>query len=255
MTNEKSKYDTDPLDPEFVRRTGEISGATREVGRTPAEEIRRREGADAPTRLFFDEREPLDAPYPSIFTSPGASQPLGEQSAHGGGRASAQDADASHSRYAPPRDSFADQQSARREPPPSARVIPGVGLPENILMVAPYAPLFIGAVAAIIELLLVPRDERRTRFHAAQGLALHGAVLAGALLLRIARLLATVTFGSLASGLLWFVWLLFFIATIVFFVNAIMRVWRGETFRVEAVGEVTRWLDEQIAPRPPNPAR
>jgi uncharacterized membrane protein len=125
-------------------------------------------------------------------------------------------------------------------------------LPENLLVIAPYAPLFIGAIAALVELFLVPRDERQTRFHAAQGLALHGAVLAGALLLRIARFLALVTFGSIASGLLWVVWLLFFVATIVFFIQTMMRVWRGDQVRIEAVGEATRLIDEKIAPQTGN---
>ena len=31
MVEKRSKYDTDPLDPEFVRRTEEIAGKTREI--------------------------------------------------------------------------------------------------------------------------------------------------------------------------------------------------------------------------------
>lgn len=250
MPNERSKYDTDPLDPNFVRRTEEISGATRDVGRTPAEQARRQEGTEAPTRLFEDEldRDLFATPYPSVFnvsSAPDAPPPLPSDSANA--------ASGGEAYYVPHttnlREPFSQRQPPAHEQPPSSRVIPGIGLPENLLVVAPYAPLFIGAIAALVELFLVPRDERRTRFHAAQGLALHGAVLAGALLLRIARFLALVTFGNLASGLLWVVWLLFFIATIVFFIQTMMRVWRGETVRVEAVGEATRWLDAQIAPR------
>ena len=44
-------------------------------------------------------------------------------------------------------------------------------------MVLPYTPFYIGVVAALVELFLVPRSEPKVRFHAAQGLALHVAIL------------------------------------------------------------------------------
>jgi len=37
MTEKRNKYDTDPLDPDFVRRTQELGAAApRDVARTPA---------------------------------------------------------------------------------------------------------------------------------------------------------------------------------------------------------------------------
>jgi len=151
----------------------------------------------------------------------------------------------------PPRASFAQERAASGMSPdaPTGRVVRGLGLPENLLMVAPYAPLFLGAIASILELLLVPRDERRVRFHAAQGLALHGVVLVVALLLRLARFLGVLAFGGIASGLMSLVWFAFFVVSIVFFVKMMMRVWRGAPVQVEAVTESTKWLEEQIAPK------
>ena len=44
-------------------------------------------------------------------------------------------------------------------------------------MILPYAPFYIGVVASLLELFLVPRREVQARFHAAQGLSLHIAIL------------------------------------------------------------------------------
>src|SRR5882757_9973377 len=54
---------------------------------------------------------------------------------------------------------------------PSKRKIKGI--PENILMVLPYTPFYIGLVASVLELLFVPQSETKVRFHAAQGFAAH----------------------------------------------------------------------------------
>ncbi len=248
MPNERSKYDTDPLDPDFVRRTEELRGATRDVRRTPNEQARASEDADAPTRLFHDSRTPTPQPFAPANGHTNAPPSVTADIPHTYHTTNIH-ADAPHDSTL--RRPFAEQQ---QQPPPhalppSARVVPGVGLPENLLAIAPYAPFFIGAVAALVELLLVPRSERKTRFHAAQGLALHGAVLGIALFLRMARMLADFSFGSIASVLLWFVWFGFFIASTIFFVRAMMRVWGGEPFRVEAADEATKWLDEKITPR------
>src|SRR5919202_1235061 len=82
MTEKRDKYDTNPLDPDYVRQTDEIwgatrssappteevKGATREVARTSNEQARQNVDAEAPTRR-------IDAPassssYPSVFIPP-----------------------------------------------------------------------------------------------------------------------------------------------------------------------------------------
>src|SRR4026209_2083299 len=83
MEPKKSKYDTNPLDPDFVKNaeagrdnsgpeTQEVKGATREIGSSPNEDRRRNIYSEAPTRRY-DTVSP-DAPYPSIFVPPTASQ-------------------------------------------------------------------------------------------------------------------------------------------------------------------------------------
>jgi hypothetical protein len=60
----------------------------------------------------------------------------------------------------------------------------------------------IGGAAGVVELLLVPHGETRTRFHAAQGLALHLFVLAVGFLFNIADKIADNTIGGVFSLML-----------------------------------------------------
>src|SRR4030095_3989708 len=83
MEPKKSKYDTNPLDPDFVKNaeggpdsgpeTQEVGGATREIGSSANEDARRNIYSEPPTRRY-DNVSP-DAPYPSVFVPPTYSQP------------------------------------------------------------------------------------------------------------------------------------------------------------------------------------
>lgn len=237
---EKSKYDTNPLDPDYARRTDDvwgarrsengaastedISGATREMARTPNEQARKHEHAEAPTRRYD---QPLPSSYPSVFIPPPAHPPA----AYG---ATAQAAAAATS--------AAGQ-------PPTSRTVPGINLPENVTMVLPYIPFYLGAILGAIELFLVPRSETRTRFHAAQGLALHLVVLVIGFLLRFSGNLVSNTLGGVASAMLGVASLLFGLAALVFFIISIIRVWKGEEHRLTPLDDATRWLNEKIEPR------
>src|SRR6476646_6701940 len=81
METKKSKYDTNPLDPDVERKaeevwgdlggttpTQQVGGATREVTNTPNEDARRNVYSEAPTRRY--DNPPLEAPYPSVFVPP-----------------------------------------------------------------------------------------------------------------------------------------------------------------------------------------
>jgi uncharacterized membrane protein len=133
--------------------------------------------------------------------------------------------------------------------PPSSRTIPGINLPENVTTVLPYIPFYIGAILAAVELFLVPRGEARTRFHAAQGLALHLVVLVIGFLFRFAGNLVSSTLGGVASALIGIASALFTLAALVFFVVAIIRVWKGDEFRIAPLDDATKWLNEKIEPR------
>ncbi len=253
MSEKRSKYDTDPLDPDFVRQTEAFGSAARETARTPNEQARLNPDADAPTRRIDDS---LAQPYPSIFVPPAQTPqpppPTYQQPAY-------QQPPYQQPPYQPtyqqpiypqpPAAGFGGAPPvphAQRAPhapqmpaPPTSRPVGGIGIPENIALVLPYVPFYIGIVGAIIELLLVPRTETRVRFHAAQGLALQLAILAISLLLGFIGGLA----GSRMGGrLFWF-------ASFVFLIVSIFRVWKGETHHLAPLDEATSWLYERIEPR------
>lgn len=238
---DKNKYDTNPLDPDYARRTDdvwgatrgggkdnaspteEMSGATREVARSINEQARQDEHAEAPTRRYD---QPLSASYPSVFAQPPSHPPA----AYG---------------------ATAQSPAAVAMPagPPSSRTIPGINLPENVTTILPYIPFYIGAILGAVELFLVPRTEARTRFHAAQGLALHIGVLVIGFLMRFASTLVSNTLGGVASVMLGIASALFSLAALIFFIVAIIRVWKGEDFRITPLEDATRWLNERIEPR------
>src|SRR5437764_7424246 len=195
MSEKRSKYDTDPLDPDFARRTDEMWGATRSVEPRPTDDV-----SGAATRIMPEMPQPAsnaqnatnetprapqsEAPtqrmdekfsqsYPSIFIPPTYQQPPAPYQAQ--------------PQYQQPPPQY--QQPPYQQPyapPPAAlsatgvspeRIIAGLNIKEKWAAMLPYTPFYIGIVVALVELLMVPRREVRVRFHAAQGLALHLAIL------------------------------------------------------------------------------
>src|SRR5262249_14204226 len=115
----------------------------------------------------------------------------------------------------------------------------GLNIPERWANLLPYFPGYIGLIAAVIELILVPRSESRTRFHAAQGFALQIGILIVSSLFSILRL---ATDSGLGSGLFW-------LASTIFLVVSMVRVWKGKPHQIAPLNEATKWLDEKIKPR------
>src|SRR5205085_7192760 len=115
--------------------------------------------SEAPTRRID---EPTS--YPSVFVPPKARGTT----------------------YEPPRMQSADIYQPPPVPPPNiyqpppisvasktgSNTVAGLNIPERWAKLLPYIPVYIGAVAAVVELILVPRTETKTCFHSAQGLAL-----------------------------------------------------------------------------------
>lgn len=253
MPEKRSQYDTDPLDPDFVRRTEEISGgasAARETARTTNEQARLNPDADAPTRRIDD---PLSQPYPSIFVPPAPQtppppsyqQPNYHQPPPYQQPPYQQQHPYQQPHYPPPTASNFGGPATGGAPPvpnrgqPTSRPVAGIGIPEKFALVLPYMPFYIGIVGAVIELLLVPRTETRVRFHAAQGLALQLAIMAISLMLGVLGNLSGVGLGRT----------FFSIAATVFLVVSIIRVWKGETHYLTPLDEATSWLYERIEPR------
>lgn len=242
MSEKRSKYDTDPLDPDFVRQTEEIGGNSssaqaRETARTANEQARLNPEADAPTRRIDD---PLSQPYQSVFVPPVQTppppptyqQPTYQQPTYQ--QTPYQQSPATNLLQGTPAATHVPRPAQ-----PTSRAVAGIGIPEKFALVLPYVPFYIGIVGAIIELLLVPRTETRVRFHAAQGLALQFAILAISLVLRFLGGLAGSGFGST----------LFWLASFIFLIVSIIRVWKGETHYLTPLDEATTWLYERIEPR------
>jgi uncharacterized membrane protein len=222
----KSKYDTNPLDPDYVREaddlwgeeddarpTSKVSGETREVGSSPSNESARSNVySEAPTRRY--DTPPVDGSYPSVFVPPTYSPPTPYQ----GGNP------------------YLSPPVSHR---PTERAVAGVGLPEKWALILPYAPFYIGVVASLIELFLVPRKEAKVRFHAAQGLALNIAIL---VIQTLFGVVGTITDSSIGGTL-------FKTAAFIFLLISMIRVWQGHPHRIAPLGDAGQWLNERIEPR------
>ena len=224
METKKNKYDTNPLDPDVERKaeesweegagggaTQQVGGATREVGSSFNENARQNVYSEAPTRRY--DNPPLEAPYPSVFVPPTYSPPTQYQ-----------------------------KQNIYQAPisgAPSSRPVLGIGLPEKWALTLPYAPLYIGLVVSLLELFLVPRKEVQVRFHAAQALALHIAIL---IVHTLFGVISTITDSSLGGTF-------FKLAAFVFLIISMIRVWKGEPHRIAPLAEPGQWFNEHIEPR------
>ncbi|HXD33901.1 MAG TPA: hypothetical protein VN643_22470 [Pyrinomonadaceae bacterium] len=224
MEPKRTKYDTNPLDPDVARKTeevwgqgdetGDVRGVTSRVGPAPEDDPRQNVYSEAPTRTFASPPSG-DSSYPSVFVPP---------------------------TYAPPAEVYKPPQGLYQQPAAqktSSRNVEGLGLPEKWATVLPYAPLYIGVVASILELILVPRTEVRVRAHAAQGLALQLAFVAIGLLFGG---IGAIT-GSSAGGSI------FRFAAFIFLIISMIRVGQGATHRIAPLKDPAEWLNKHIDPR------
>src|SRR5262245_7706238 len=236
MQPKHGKYDTNPLDEKVAERaeksrseqppgppTEEVGGGpTQDIGRTANEAARLNPERDAPTRLM---NEKGTTSYPSVFIPP-ANQ---RQQTYQPPRAPAPNI------YQPPP---APPPNIYQPPPrpvsyhPGSRTVAGVNIPEKWANMMPYFPGFIGLVAAVIELFLVPRSEARTRFHAAQGFALQIGML---IVSSMFKILTLITGSGLGSGLFW-------LASTIFLIVSMVRVWKGRPHHIAPLDDATRFF-------------
>ena len=232
METKKSKYDTNPLDPDVERKaeeswgggnpTQQVGGATREVGQQAgqhgeqhAEDARQHAYSEAPTRRY--ENPPVESSYPSVFVPPTYAPP------------------AQYQHTAPP--NAGAYNSSIRMPPGSHTVI-GLGIPEKWALLLAYAPWF-GIIASLVELFMASRREMKVRFHASQALALHIAFLAISTILGVIGAVSDSQFGRSLFGA----------ATTIFLIISMIRVWKGEPHRIAPLAEPAQWFNDHIEPR------
>ena len=239
MEPKRSKYDTNPLDgnvaghaeqsfesarpgPPTEKVTG---GPTRDIGRTANEEARLNPEREAPTQRIDDPTS-----YPSVFVPP----PPRQSTTYAPPRAPAvniyQPAPPLNV-YQPPPFPFAQR--------PGSHTVAGLNIPQRWVNLLPYIPGHIGLVAAVVELLLVPRTETRARFHAAQGMALQIAILILTGAFGFLQLISGSRFGSV----------LFSLASTIFLIVSMVRAWKGKPHHIAPLDEATKFFDEKIKPR------
>lgn len=241
LETKKSKYDTNPLDRDVERKaeeswgesagggeTQQVQGATRQVGDPPPswtpspnpnDSARQNVYSEAPTRRI--ENPPLDAPYPSVFIPPSTYAPP----------------PAPYQQPQPPQQPYSAYQNPMGYSHPS-RPVSGINIPEKWALMMAYAP-YVGIVVSLLELFLVPRREVKVRFHAAQALALHIAFL---VIGTIFSGISLIGGGNLGRGL-------FDVASTVFLVISMIRVWKGEPHGITPLADPAKWFNDHIEPR------
>lgn len=121
----------------------------------------------------------------------------------------------------------------------SERKVAKTGLPEKWLIGLPYIPFTIGLVAGLIMLLIIPKEETKVRFHAAQGLAAHIGIL---IVTTILGILGEITqLANIGNGM-------FTIFTTIFLIIFAIRAWKGKPIHIESLDDLTSWLEDKIGP-------
>lgn len=205
-----TKYDTNPLDPEFPAK---VKAAAREfeTQALPYRSVETRQFADVP--LTAEQTRRFNSPDASDYSSPYNGQYV-------------------PANYQPVSLGNVDQSITRK--------VARVGLPENVMTALPYIPWYFGMVAGLLILFFVPRSEAKVRFHAAQGLAAHIAILIVSTLLGL--LGQVVEMASFGTGL-------FNLVAMIMLIIFAVRAWKGKPIHIESVDDLTNWLDEKISPK------
>ena len=197
------KFDTNPLDPEFPERA-KAAVAPKKTAFSTAE------FPSEPSSVTEDEtRRFTNSDFQAYSYS--APQPVVPYAAPG----------------------LADMNRA------GDRVVSKTGIPEKWLIGLPYLPFKIGLVAGIVLLLVIPKEETKVRFHAAQGLAASvGILIVTVILSIISNVTDLANIGSFIFGM---------VTTVMLIIFAI-KAWTGKPVHIETVDDLTNWLEEKIGP-------
>lgn len=216
------KFDTNPLDPEFPEKAKAAAqvGADVEAYRAPG-------GFVPPPSSPYSTAEFPDRPTAPPSVTEDETQRFSEAqfnaySFQGGGQVPVA---FEQSQYA------MNQAGERKEVK--------TGLPEKWLIGLPYIPFTIGLIAGLILLLIIPKEENKVRFHAAQGLAAHVGILIVTTLLGFVGIITDL--ASVGSTL-------FTILTTVMLVVFAVKAWTGKPVHIESVDTLTNWLEDKIGP-------
>jgi uncharacterized membrane protein len=213
-----TKYDTNPLDPDFPEKAkaaaAEQETQTLPYRGGPTQHFPQPAPTEGQTRRFAEpDVQAYSAPYAAPYGSPynGQYVPANYQPAN-----------------------FAEMNRS------TSRKVSKLGLPENIATALPYIPWYFGMVASILMLVFIPRSETKVRFHAAQGLAAHAAIL---IISSILGILGNVTdMASFGNGI-------FNLVTMIMMIVFAVKAWKGKPVHIEAIDDLTNWFEEKISPK------
>lgn len=210
------KFDTNPLDPDFPEKakaaaaqTGDQGGVYTAPQKTP---FSTSEFPTRPHSVTEEETRRLTEVEFNAYSYQGAQPPAAYQPAYMAG--------------------MSDMNRA------SDRKVAKTGLAEKWLVGLPYLPFWIGLVAGLVLLLVIPKEENKVRFHAAQGFAAHIAILIVSMILGVVGNITNSGFGSFLFGL---------VTTIMMIVFAI-KAWKGKPVHIEVIDDLTNWFEDKIGP-------
>lgn len=215
----KKKFDTNQLDPEFPTKIGAEPIAAPETAPASQETVGLN-GGNVATHIFDGPPETEDQTRKfnnadfQAYQAPYTGQQVPNL-------------------YQPPTPAPFFQADDR------TRKVAKIGLPENVLTMLPYFPFFIGLVAGILELVFVPKSEAKVRFHAAQGVAAHLAIMIiSAILGGLGNVTNLANVGDTVFGI---------VTTVMLIVFAI-KAFQGKPIHIESVDDLTNWLEDKIKP-------
>ena len=207
-----SKYDTNPLDPDFPEKVraeseGQPTQVLSETGAAQTSHFPQAAQTEEQTVRLPGAQQYAPPPPPNYYQQPYNGQ------------------------YVP--GLYQSQSFA----PPQERKVDSIGLPEHIVTALPYIPWYIGLIAGALILVLTPRSETKARFHAAQGLAAHvGILIVTTALGAIGTVSSGARFGafafSLAMSIMLIVWAI--------------KAWKGRPVHIQMLDGLTNWLEEKI---------
>lgn len=206
------KFDTNQLDPEFPDRAKAAAAQTASAGEYTAPQRTPYSTSEFPTRppsVTEDETRRFGEAEFQAYAFQGGQTPAVYQPV-----------------------AFAAMNRA------DDRKVAKTGMPEKWLIGLPYLPFWIGFVAGLILLFVIPKEENKVRFHAAQGFAAQIAIMIVSAILGVVGNVTDSNFGG---------WLFGAVTTVMMIIFAI-KAWKGKPVHIEVIDDLTNWFEEKIGP-------
>lgn len=224
----KKKFDTNQLDPEFPTKVAAEAAATAPQQFASTSVVPQPEPEKNDTNIL------PDGPATRVFEEPPTVEDQATRKFDGQNFSQFQnpyDGQFVPGPYQAPHPPFVQ--------PDSTRKVAKIGIPENIMTALPYVPFYLGLVSGLLALFFVPKSEAKVRFHAAQGVAAHLAILVvSAILKGMANITNLAHTGEVV----------FNIVTTVMLIVFAVKAFQGKPIHLEFVDDLTNWLEDKIKP-------